>query len=60
MSKLRDLLAAPQALVRQQHEIRQLRQEIDKLRAQNESMRQGMRRCTTCNYRLDFKARQGT
>ena len=27
---------------------------------QNESMRAGMRRCVTCEYRLDFKDRQGS
>ena len=29
------------------------------LRAQNQSMREGMRRCVTCDYRIDFKNRQG-
>lgn len=44
----------------------QLRQEVATLRkrnarleSQNESMRQGMRRCVTCEYRLDVKSRQG-
>ncbi|MCX2976767.1 hypothetical protein [Candidatus Marimicrobium litorale] len=44
----------------------QLRQEVAALRkrnarleSQNESMRQGMRRCLTCEYRLDVKSRQG-
>ena len=58
MSKLLDLISAPRILLRQQDEIRQLRKELERLRAQNESMRQGMRRCVTCDYRLDFKARQ--
>ena len=60
MSKLLELITAPQILFRQHQEIRRLRTELEKLRAQNESMRQGMRRCTTCDYRLDFKARQST
>jgi len=58
MSKLQNWLAAPSMLLRQQNEIRQLRREIEKLRAQNESMRAGMRRCTTCDYRIAFKERQ--
>ena len=60
MSKLLELITAPQILFRQHYEIRRLRTELEKLRAQNESMRQGMRRCTTCDYRLDIKARQST
>ena len=60
MSKLLELISAPKILFQQRHEIRRLRTELEKLRAQNESMRQGMRRCTTCDYRLDFKARQST
>ena len=46
--------------------VMQLRQEVAALRkrnarleSQNESMRQGMRRCLTCEYRLDVKSRQG-
>jgi hypothetical protein len=60
MSKLLELITAPQILFWQHHEIRRLRTELEKLRAQNESMRQGMRRCTTFDYRQDFKARQST
>jgi uncharacterized protein with PIN domain len=60
MSKLLELITAPQILFRQHHEIGRLRTELEKLRAQNESMRQGMRRCATCDYRLDFKARQSS
>jgi hypothetical protein len=58
MSKLLDLLVAPRTLLRQQQEIGRLHRELDKLRAQNESMRQGMRRCTTCDYRLAFREHQ--
>ena len=49
-----------------QWNVMQLRQEVATLRkrnarleSQNESMRQGMRRCVTCEYRLDVKSRQG-
>ena len=37
-------------------ELRELRKERDTLRAQNESMRAGMRRCISCEYRLEVKA----
>jgi hypothetical protein len=60
MSKLHDWIAAPRTVLRQQNEIRRLRKELEKLRAQNESMRQGMRRCTTCDYRLAFREQQTT
>ena len=42
----------------QQKQISQLKKEINNLQAQNDSMREGMRRCVTCEYRIDFKQRQ--
>ena len=42
-----------------QREVKTLRAENVELREQNDSMRAGMRRCVTCAYRLDYKARQG-
>ena len=44
--------------MRQQQEIKALQKEVTLLRNQNESMRAGMRRCVSCDYRIDFKARQ--
>ena len=41
-----------QRLLNQARELKQLRAEVEKLRAQNDSMKQGMRRCVTCDYRL--------
>ena len=58
MSKLIDFFSAQKRLIEQQQTIKELRTEADKLRAQNDSMRAGMRRCTTCDYRIDFKKRQ--
>ncbi|GEM_PF-6387890 len=46
--------------MRLQREVAALRRENAALHDQNESMRSGMRRCVTCEYRLDFKARQGS
>ena len=46
-------------LLQQAREIRQLRREVAALAQQNTSMREGMRRCVSCEYRLDFKSRQG-
>jgi prefoldin subunit 5 len=54
-----DFLAPHKRLLQQQREIRRLAREVSELRAQNDSMRQGMRRCVTCEYRIDFKQRQG-
>jgi hypothetical protein len=46
-------------LLWQQHrEIRRLRKEVALLRKQNVSMRDGMRRCVTCDYRIDFVERR--
>ena len=42
----------------QAQEIRKLKQELQTLQAQNASMRSGMRRCVTCEYRIDYKNRQ--
>ena len=59
MSWLRDLFSPQQRLLQQQREITQLKRELAELQTQNASMRNGMRRCTTCEYRIDFKNRQG-
>ncbi len=58
MARLAELLSLPARLWRQQREITQLREELARLRAQNDSMREGMRRCVTCEYRLDVRQRQ--
>jgi cell division protein FtsB len=56
---VRGFFGAQKRLLQQEREIAALKKEVDTLRAQNESMRQGMRRCVTCEYRIDFKNRQG-
>jgi hypothetical protein len=58
MIKLAELFDAQKRLWQQEREIGQLREEVAVLRAQNDSMREGMRRCVTCDYRIDFKQRQ--
>jgi uncharacterized protein with PIN domain len=42
----------------QTREIKQLRAALAKLRTQNNSMRDGLRRCVSCDYRIDFKQKQ--
>ena len=59
MLKLRRLLAEKRDLHTLQREVEELRKENATLRAKNESMREGMRRCVSCDYRLDYKERQG-
>jgi hypothetical protein len=59
MSKLVEIFSRHQQLRRQQQQIKQLQLELQQLRLQNENMRQGMRRCASCEYRIDFKQRQG-
>jgi cell division protein FtsB len=46
-------------LLSQQRELKRLREEVAMLQDQNESMRDGMRRCLSCDYRIEFKQRQG-
>ena len=58
MAKLLEIFSAQKRLWRQHREIEKLRSELAKLRVQNDSMRDGMRRCVTCDYRIDFKQRQ--
>ena len=59
MPKLRDLFASQQRLWQQAREIEELKQQLTTLQLQNDSMRKGMRRCVTCDYRIDYKKRQG-
>jgi len=56
--KLFGIFAPHKRLLQQEQEIRQLKQELQTLQAQNASMRSGMRRCVTCEYRIDYKNRQ--
>lgn len=58
MLSLRELFSPRVKLLEQERRIRQLEQNLQQLEAQNASMREGMRRCVTCEYRLDFKDRQ--
>ena len=55
---LKNFLAPRQRLLQQEREIRQLKKELELLQSQNASMRDGMRRCVTCEYRIDYKNRQ--
>jgi hypothetical protein len=46
-------------LLHLQQEVKQLRKENAALKEKSDSMRRGMRRCVTCEYRLDYKDRLG-
>ena len=50
-----NFLQREKKLLAQARELKQLRAELARLRAQNESMRAGMRRCITCEYRVGRK-----
>ena len=58
MSKFAEFLTARTRLFNQDLEIKRLQAEVAQLTAQNTSMREGMRRCVSCEYRIDFKNRQ--
>jgi len=55
MSKLWEILTRERRLWEQRREIEGLQAEIEKLRLQNERMRTAMRRCITCDYRLQVE-----
>lgn len=59
MPRLSDFFSPRLELLSQQRQIRALEKQVAELQAQNESMREGMRRCVTCEYRIEFKQRQG-
>ena len=55
---LKDLFRPQKRLLAQEAEIRRLRDELDTLKQQNSSMREGMRRCVTCEYRLAVRNKE--
>ena len=59
MAGIRQWFDREAELLKLRRENKQLLQDVERLRLQNESMRGGMRRCITCDYRLQAKARKG-
>ena len=55
---LKDLFRPQKRLLAQEAELRRLRDEIETLKQQNSSMREGMRRCVTCDYRLTVRNKE--
>mgnify|MGYP001812186379 FL=1 len=53
-----ELFAPQKRLLQQEQEIARLRRELQAMQTRNESMRDGMRRCISCEYRIDYKRRQ--
>jgi hypothetical protein len=58
VSLLRDFFEPRKRLLEQQLAIEALKKELAELRAKNASMHQGMRRCISCDYRIEAKKRQ--
>ena len=58
MSKILELFARERRLITQSRELRELRAEVGKLRTQTQRMREGMRRCVTCEYRIEVADRR--
>ncbi|MDJ0847803.1 MAG: hypothetical protein QNK04_05380 [Myxococcota bacterium] len=58
MTALRDWLRGERKRREQALELRMLRAEVLALRTQNEKMRAAMRRCLTCEYRLEVLGRR--
>jgi len=57
MSKLREFLAREALLRSRSRELAVLRSEVESLRSQNERMKTAMRRCLTCEFRLQVVGR---
>lgn len=57
MAGLFGFIANQKKLRDQAQEIKALRAQVETLSKQNDSMREGMRRCITCEYRIDYKNR---
>ena len=53
MAWLRETLAREKRLLDQMRELRSLRDEVERLRAENDRIHTAMRRCLTCEYRLE-------
>jgi hypothetical protein len=58
VAKLLEMLDQAWRVRKQKREIRDLRGELDKLRTQNERMRKAMRRCVTCEFRIEVEGRR--
>jgi hypothetical protein len=52
-----EIFFARKRLWQARQDIKILRTERDRLQQQNHSMRDGMRRCVTCEYRIDYTQR---
>jgi hypothetical protein len=58
VAKLLEMFDQAWRVRKQKREIRDLRGELDKLRTQNERMRTAMRRCVTCEFRIEVEGRR--
>jgi len=58
MPGILEILAQERRLRAQKHEIAELRQQLGSLHSQNERMRKAMRRCVTCEYRIEVDTRR--
>ncbi len=58
MQKLAEILGQERRLRSQERQIRGLQEEVQKLQEQNARMREGMRRCVTCDYRIEVVERR--
>jgi hypothetical protein len=58
MAKLFEMLDQAWRVHEQKREIETLRGELEKQRLQNERMREAMRRCITCEFRIEVEGRR--
>jgi len=56
LKSLFDAVTRARLLAQKEAELETLREELHAARAENERMRAGMRRCVTCEYRIEVRS----
>lgn len=58
MKSLFDRMSQARLIAAKDAELSSLREELKQARAENERMRAGMRRCVTCEYRIEVRSKR--
>lgn len=58
MRSLFDTISQARLLAQKDEQLAALRAELEAARAENARMREGMRRCVTCEYRIEVRSKR--
>lgn len=58
MRSLFDTVSQARLLAQKDEQLAALREELEAARAENARMREGMRRCVTCEYRIEVRSKR--